>query len=187
MKVTSEFEDVIARFRLGDPGAAGEIFRRFVVRLTALAAAQFEAAHRPQADPEGVVQSVYRSFFARDLKKPFELDGWEGLWSLLAVITIRKCARKRRRPAGPVTLDPDWIEAVDRQPTPSEALALNELISRILHALNPRDRPKAEMILEGYTAVEIADRHACSERNVRRLRDFIRANVERMLSDEDVE
>jgi RNA polymerase sigma-70 factor, ECF subfamily len=183
MSVSSEFQDVISRFRAGDEGAAGEIFRRFVVRLTALAATQFDAGRRFRADPEGVVQSVYRSFFARDLKTPFQLDGWEGLWSLLAVITIRKCARKRRRAAGPVTVDQDFLEAVDRQPTPDEALALNDLIARIFQTVDPDDRTKADLILQGFTAVEIASRCNCSERTVRRLRDFIRAKVEEMLSD----
>jgi RNA polymerase sigma-70 factor, ECF subfamily len=183
MSVSSEFEDVITRFRAGDEGAAGEIFRRFVVRLTALAATQFDAGRRFRADPEGVVQSVYRSFFTRDLKKPFQLDGWEGLWSLLALITVRKCARKRRLHPGPIAVDQDCLEAVDRQPTPDEALALNDLIVRVFDAVDPDDRGRAELILQGYTAVEIADRCNCSERTVRRLREFIRAKVEQMLSD----
>jgi RNA polymerase sigma-70 factor, ECF subfamily len=181
MSVSSEFQDVISRFRAGDEGAAGEIFRRFVVRLTALAATQFDAGRRSRADPEGVVQSVYRSFFTRDLKTPFQLDGWEGLWSLLAVITIRKCARKRA--TEPVTIDQDFLEAVDRQPTPDEALALNDLIARIFQTVDPDDRTKADLILQGFTAVEIASRCNCSERTIRRLRDFIRAKVEAMLSD----
>jgi RNA polymerase sigma-70 factor, ECF subfamily len=185
MNAASEFQDVITRFRAGDEGAAGEIFRRFVVRLTALAATQFDAGRRFRADPEGVVQSVYRSFFTRDLKTPFQLDGWEGLWSLLAVITVRKCARKRRRQPGPISVDQDCLEAVDRQPTPDEALALNDLIARVFQSIDPDDHAKADLILQGFTAVEIAGRCNCSERTVRRLRDFMRSNVEQMLADDD--
>ncbi len=40
------------------------------------------------------------------------------------------------------------------------------------------------MILQGYTAVEIAQKVGCSERTVRRLRDRIRAIVERIEGDE---
>jgi RNA polymerase sigma-70 factor (ECF subfamily) len=175
----------MAKLRRGDPDAATEIFRRYVRRLTALASRQFDTRLRVRADPEGVVQSVYRSFFARDTRAPFELDGWERLWALLAIITIRKCARKRERWRDPPTTDADWAAAVDRQPTPREAVELTELVARIFREIDRDDREATEMILQGYTAVEIAEKVGCSERTVRRLRDRIRAIVERIEGDEE--
>ncbi len=71
------------------------IFHRFVHRLTALASRQFDARFQAKADPEDVVQSVYRSFFLRDERSPFDLSDWDSLWSLLATITIHKCFDKR--------------------------------------------------------------------------------------------
>ncbi len=185
MSASEDFQSVMAKLRRGDPDAAAEIFRRYVRRLTALASRQFDAGLRPGADPEGVVQSVYRSFFARDTRVPFELDGWERLWALLAVITVRKCARKRERWRDPPRSDADWAQAVDRQPTPREAVELTELVSRIFREVDRDDREATEMILQGYTAVEIAEKCGRSERTVRRLRDRVRAIVERIERDED--
>ena len=184
MGATEDFQVVMEKLRGGDPEAATEIVRRFVRRLTALASKQFDAGLRDRADPEGVVQSAYRSFFARDLRAPFALDGWERLWALLAVITVRKCTRKRRQWRDRPSAEDDWVEAIDRQPTPIEAAALTELVARIFREIDRDDREAAEMILQGYTAVEVAARCGCSERTVRRLRDRIRKIVERLEPDE---
>jgi RNA polymerase sigma-70 factor (ECF subfamily) len=182
---TEDFQAVMAKLREGDPDAAAEIVRRFVRRLTALASKQFDSGLRDRADPEGVVQSVYRSFFARDHRSPFDLDGWERLWALLAVITVRKCSRRRRQWRDRVPVEQEWAEAIDRAPTPIEAAALTELVARIFRGLDRDDREAAEMILQGYTAVEAAEKCGCSERTVRRLRDRIRGIVERIDPDED--
>ncbi len=187
MATTDDFQAVMSNLRRGDPDAAAEIFRRFVRRLTALASRQFEAGLRDRADPEGVVQSVYKSFFLRDHNAPFDLDGWERLWALLAVITVRKCSRKRREYLVRPSADGDWVEAVDRQPTPMEAVELAELIGKIFQEVGRDDREAAEMILQGCTAVEIAEKCRCSERTVRRLRDRIREVVDRLVDDAERE
>lgn len=183
MAATGDFKDVMEGLRRGDPDAAVEIFRRYVRRLTALASRQFEVGLRDRADPEGVVQSVYKSFFLRDHHAPFDLDGWERLWALLAVITVRKCSRKRREFLTRPPAQDDWAEAVDRQPTPMEAVELAELVTKIFQEVGRDDREAAEMILQGCTAVEIAEKCRCSERTVRRLRDKIRDFVDRLGDD----
>ena len=183
MDATSDFQDVIDGLRRGDPGAAEEIFRRYVRRLTALASRQFGDGLRDRADPEGVVQSVYKSFFLRDHHAPFDLDGWERLWALLAVITVRKCARRRREFLAKPPAEDEWAEAIDRQPTPMEVVELAELVARIFQEVGREDHEAAEMILQGCTAVEIAEKCGCSERTVRRLRDRIRDLVDRLGDD----
>jgi len=192
MSKVDEFKGVLSRLREGKRDAAEEIFARYVRRLTALASRQFDSGIRHRADPEGVVQSVYRSFFARDLRSNFPLEDWESLWKLLAVITVRKCSKKRRKywkePTVPVhAFGPagssdggEWIMAIDRAPTPAEAAALTETVSRLFRELDPADREMAECILQGYTAIEIGDRYHRSERTVRRLRDVLRSRLERM-------
>jgi DNA-directed RNA polymerase specialized sigma24 family protein len=180
MGASEDFQLVMARLRGGDPDASEEIFRRYVRRLTALASSQFDSGTRYRVDPEGVVQSVYRSFFARDMRRPFELDGWERLWALLAVITIRKCSKKRRDWWGRTHGEEDWVEAIDRAPTPLEAAELTELVGRIFRSLEPEGREIAEGILQGLSAVEIAKRCDVCERTVRRVRTRIRDLVERL-------
>jgi RNA polymerase sigma-70 factor (ECF subfamily) len=183
------FFQVMSRLRAGDKEAAAEVFRRFVTRLIALASHQFEARLRGKADPEDVVQSVYKSFFRRDDRLPYKLSDWEALWALLAAITVRKC-RDRREFWRAARRDPNreaasghdpeaeaWWEAVEKGPTPLQATILADTLEQLLRPLDPRDRVIAEMSFQGYTADEIADRCDCSERTVRRVMTRIRTRI----------
>src|SRR5258705_11337062 len=95
MDQADSFEDLMARLRIGDDGAAAEVYRRFVQRLVVLAHRQFDPRVRDRADPEDVVQSVFKSFFARYGRGQFVLNDWGEIWGLLVVISLRKCARRR--------------------------------------------------------------------------------------------
>ena len=88
----SSFDGVMADLRAGDQAAAAAVFRRFATRLAGLAGAKLDARLRGKVDPDDVLQSVYRSFFGRHAAGQFDFDGWDGLWSLLTTITVRKCA-----------------------------------------------------------------------------------------------
>ena len=177
----SSLEAVMSRLRDGDPAAAALIFHRFVHRLTALASRQFDARFRSKADPEDVVQSVYRSFFLRDERTPFDLADWDSLWALLATITVYKCLDKRsywlaaRRDVGreaaqpPTGVDVDLWDALDRGPTPHQATVLTEILEAVLTELPAKHRGIAEMSFQGYTALEIAAQCGCSERTVGRV------------------
>ena len=88
------FDDLMARLNDGDDEAAAEIFNRFVRRLIFLARSRLNAQVRQKEDPEDVVQSVFRSFFTRQVEGQFEIGNWESLWAMLAVITLRKCGNR---------------------------------------------------------------------------------------------
>src|SRR5262245_39992286 len=116
--------------------AAG--FERFTRRLIGLARRHLDARLQHKIDPEDVVQSAYKSFFLRYGEGALAAEGWDGLWGLLTLITLRKCAdrvryyraecrdvnREAAAPAGE-GLEP-WREAVGREPTPEEAAGLAE-------------------------------------------------------------
>ena len=55
---------LLARWRDGDQQAAAELVQRFTGRLLALARGQLSDKLARRVDPEDVVQSAYRSFFA---------------------------------------------------------------------------------------------------------------------------
>src|SRR5262245_37387150 len=93
---SQSFADVMARLRVGEEGAAWEVFQRYAGRLIARARLEFSARLQHRVDPEDVIQSVYKSFFQRYAGGQFQLEGWESLWSLLVVITLRKCANVRK-------------------------------------------------------------------------------------------
>jgi RNA polymerase sigma factor (sigma-70 family) len=193
MSAGDSFTDVMARLRAGDQAAAREIFQRFVDKLIRLARGQFDAVLRRKVDPEDVVQSAYNSFFLRYGEGKLEIHDWGNLWSLLTMITLRKCFdrvqyhRAQRRdvereakaqPGSPGT-EP-WWEAVAREPTPEEAAVLAETVQHLLRDLGADERPVLELSLQGYTASEISARLGIPERSVRRLRERIRKRLQRM-------
>src|SRR5262249_47812185 len=94
MSPDTPFPEVMARLRGGDEEAATAVFHRFARRLVALAQRQFARGLGPGGDGEDFVQSVSRSFFTRQGQGEFRLFDWDGLWGLLTVITLRKCANR---------------------------------------------------------------------------------------------
>jgi RNA polymerase sigma factor (sigma-70 family) len=193
MAGSDSFSDVMARLRAGDEAAAREVFQRFVGKLIRLAHDQFDAVLRRKVDPEDVVQSAYKSFFLRYGAGKLEVENWGNLWSLLTMITLRKCLdRVEYHRAGcrdvqrEAAAQPDaeatapWWEAVAREPTPEEAAILVDTVEQLLRDLQAEERPILEMSLQGYTTQEITERLGLAERSVRRLRERIRKRLERM-------
>jgi RNA polymerase sigma-70 factor (ECF subfamily) len=198
MAASDSFNDVMARLRAGDEAAAREIFQRFVRRLVRLTQCQLDRVMRSKVDPEDVVQSAYKSFFLRYGEGKLEVESWDNLWSLLTLITLRKCldrvnyhstaGRDAQREAvaqpGAAGSEP-WWEAIARDPTPEEAAVLAETVEQLLRDLNAEERPVLEMSLQGYTTQEISQRLVLAERSVRRLRERVRKQLERrQLTDE---
>src|SRR5438067_1701243 len=96
MSTDDSFTEIMNRLRAGDESAAAQVCRRFTNRLIGLARVHLDSRIRQKVDPEDVLQSVYKSFFLRHAQGQFDFHGWEGLWSLLTVITVRKCGRWTR-------------------------------------------------------------------------------------------
>jgi RNA polymerase sigma-70 factor (ECF subfamily) len=191
--MSESFPDWMARLRAGDAGAAAEVFRRFAGRLIGLARSRLDGWVRAKEDPEDVVQSVYKSFFMRCGAGQFELGTWDELWSLLTVLTLRKCAgraehfRARRRDVasevplpGPGDSAAGSWEALDREPTPEEAALLTEAVEQLLAGLGGDDRAIIELSLQGHTTEEISGRLGFSSRTVRRVRERAKKRLERM-------
>jgi RNA polymerase sigma-70 factor, ECF subfamily len=178
------------------PDAAGqELFSRFAHRLIALARLNLDARLRNKVDPEDVVQSVYKSFFLRYSDLPLEEDENGGLWALLTLITLRKCADRARyfgterrnisREAQPASLDANepWREAIGREPTPEQAAMLSETLEQLLGDLDTSERPMLELSLQGFSTQEISEQLGRAERSVRRFRERVRKQLQRMQLD----
>jgi RNA polymerase sigma-70 factor (ECF subfamily) len=175
------------------PQAAGEVFDRFARRLIALARVHVDVRLQHKIDPEDVVQSVYKSFLLRYKNLPLDEESAGGLWSLLTLITLRKCADRVRyyraecrdvaREATPhaETVEP-WREAIGREPTPEQAAMLAETLESLLRDLSSQERPVVELSLQGYSTQEIGERLGRAERSVRRLRERVRRQLERLNS-----
>jgi RNA polymerase sigma-70 factor (ECF subfamily) len=187
----------MARLQAKDGDAAREMFQRYARQLLALARRQFGAGLRHKVDPESVVQSAYKSFFHRCGQGKLEVETWNGLWGLLTLITLRKCANRveyhraqcrgaAREVAGPPGAESEvpWPETAGREPTPLEAAVLNETVEQLLSSLDEKQRPVLELSLQGYTTREISEQLGRAERTVRLLREGVRKRLEQMQRDD---
>jgi RNA polymerase sigma-70 factor (ECF subfamily) len=186
----------MTRLRARDPAAAAEVFARFARRLIALARLHLDDRLRQKVDPEDVLQSVFKSFFLRQDRGEFDLCGWDSLWALLSVITIRKCGhqadhfRAYCRDVGREAIPPvseesgaGW-EALAREPTPAEAALLAETVELLLRGLKEREREIVSLALQGYTAAEISAKLNRPRRTVYNLLERIKGRLR--ASNEDV-
>jgi RNA polymerase sigma factor (sigma-70 family) len=171
---------------------ASLIWQRYFRDLLELARKHLDRRVRPREDEEDVLQSMFRSFCARQGRGEFDLADRDELWRLLVTITLRKArntARDHHREMRDVSREqtipsdrddgscPGWaLEQMDRSnPSPAEAAVLNEALERRLQSLaDPALRQIALWRLEGYSNREIADRLDCTERSVERKLERIR-------------
>jgi RNA polymerase sigma-70 factor (ECF subfamily) len=192
MNPGDSFSGLPERLLVGDEEAEARVFRRFVHRLVGLACGQFRRGEVPGADPEGVVQSAFGSFFRRLRRGELEFDGWRGIWGLLSVITLRKCGRRReylraRRRSAETAADGRDLcrELAGREPTPLEAATLADLVRLLFARLGPTERDVVALTLEGYTVREVAERLGRSERSVWRIRECVRSRLRRLIDGDE--
>ncbi|WP_171470820.1 RNA polymerase sigma factor [Frigoriglobus tundricola] len=185
---------LMGRLRDGEDAAAREVFVRFAARLAGVARCHLDARLAVKVDPEDVVQSAYKSFFIRQRDGELDVGTWDGLWGLLTMITLRKCADRaayyragkrdvsRETAGGSGDSGPAVAElALDREPLPDEAAALAETVDVLFRTINdPDERSVLELSLQGHTATEISALLGRAERSVRRLREHIRKRLERL-------
>lgn len=198
MSVNDSFAVLMTRLSSGEDAAAREVFMRFAARLAGLARQHLDARVGAKVDPEDVVQSAYKSFFLRQRDGTLDIGTWDGLWGLLTMITLRKCADRAayyRTEKRDVTREastgtaadsaPGPVEmALDREPQPDEAAALAETVEALFRSIDdPDERAILELSLQGFTATEISEQLGRAERSVRRLREHIRKRLERMQSE----
>jgi RNA polymerase sigma-70 factor, ECF subfamily len=171
-----------------DPRAA---FKRFTRRLVGLARLHLHGRLKNKVDPEDVVQSAYKSLLLRYGDESIAAEEWEGLWGLLTLIIIRKCAdraryyqaecRELRREddaSSNSNSNPAWLVAAGREPTPDEAAILVETVADLLQQLSGDERSIVELSLQGYSTQEISQQTGRAERSVRRLREQVRKHLE---------
>ena len=189
MSLDDPFTELMARLRRGDDEAAAAVFRHFVRRLINFTRSQLDTWVRRKTDPEDVVQSVYKSFFARYEAGQFVVADWDSLWGLLTCIAVRKCANRvrfwqaaRRESGREVSLSSAGVSPEDRQlsarePTPAEAAALTETLEHLMQGLPAFDREVLVLHLQGHDIPDISVRVARSERTVRRALELARLQL----------
>jgi RNA polymerase sigma-70 factor (ECF subfamily) len=69
---------------------------------------------------------------------------------------------------------------VGREPSPEEAALLAETVEALLRGLDEHERQIIEMSLQGYSTQEISASLGRAERSVRRLRERVRLQLEKV-------
>lgn len=183
----------IAALKLGNRSAAQPLWQRYYRRLVALARKVLRGARPRFADEEDVVQNAFHSFFrGLGVGRFPRLEGRDGLWRLLVVITCNKALKqlkhdRRQKRGGDLPAkdasavnpsksnDELLLKMADTAPTPDFAAQVAEDCQRLLDLLGDDTlRQVAVWKMEGYGNREIADKLSCSRRTVARKMDAIR-------------
>jgi RNA polymerase sigma-70 factor (ECF subfamily) len=195
MPATESFVELMGGLDRGDEAAAARLFHRFAGKMLELARRQLSKRLRRKVDPDDVLQSVFRSFFARYRQGRFDIENWENLWGILAIMTMRKCGRQiayfqaerrdLRREVGlrtPVRPDEEQ-QFFSADPTPSEVLILIELVEKLMQGLTPADREILTLYLQGHSTAEISALVGRTMRAVRRTLERARKRLRLMQED----
>lgn len=142
-----------------------------------------------------MVQSAFKSFFRRQREFRFESDSSDGLWALLVVITLRKCAKwadvftaRKRAVSREVSLEVEgphgtaWRDLAASEPGPEELAVLAETVDRLLQELEPRQQQIVSLRMEGYELDEIAQQVQSSRRTVSRVVAEAKKSLEKILA-----
>src|SRR5262249_10784034 len=159
--------ELLARWRSGDQQAADALFQRYAERLLAVVRTRLSAQLARRFDPEDVIQSAYRSFFAGARDGRYVLAHSGDLWRLLVAITLNKWHRQvqhhQARKRNPAREDTPPLsggslafkaETLAREPSPVEAAALADELELLMRGLDLPRRRMLELRLQGYTLEE---------------------------------
>jgi DNA-directed RNA polymerase specialized sigma24 family protein len=172
----------------GNDFGAQLIWTRYSPRLAALARERLPKWLRCAVDSDDVANSAINSVILglRHGKFP-ELHDRDGLWALLACITVRKAikeiagaSRQKRLPLKRRLPLEEGIKAAD--PPPDLRVMAAERFEILIERLRLKDEALASIALkkfEGYTSEEIARQLGCSCRRVARKLELIRMTWER--------
>jgi RNA polymerase sigma-70 factor (ECF subfamily) len=183
--------ELVARWQQGDQEAAAALFQCYGERLIALARSRLSEKLVQRFDPEDVVQSAYRSFFAGARAGRYNIERGGDLWQLLVTITLRKLhhrvrwnstlkrtvQREHRLADQPV--EAAQVRQLAQEPSPIEAVALVDEVERVMRQLAPVQRRMFELRLQGYKIDEIAAQVERGERTVRRLLEQVKQLLDR--------
>jgi RNA polymerase sigma-70 factor (ECF subfamily) len=172
----------VERWRGGDEQAATELFRAYAGRLLGLVHRHPSEQLSRRVDAEDVMQSAFRSFFTGAREGRFLLENSGDLWPLLVAIALHKVKKQSRRHSAakrdiaaerqPGNSDSFYgleAEAFARDPLPEEAVALADMLERLLASFTPEQRRMLEMRLQGCHQDEIAQAVGCCRQTVLRV------------------
>lgn len=188
MDPDSSFDDLMRRVRAGDNAAAELIYTQYAHRVIGLARSRLSSLIKQKEDPDDVAQSVFKSFFRAQQAGNLNLQDREGLWKILFVITLRKCARRAEHyhaQCRDARKEAEFQDGVAGESTPEEAVLLTETVEEVLRDLHERERPILVLALNGQSPEAISTQIGRTERTVYRVLKRVREKLEEMHAAQD--
>ncbi len=196
----SESMLLFRQLRAGHSDAADQLFHQYVSRLIALVRARMAPKLARRFDAEDVVQSAFRSFFARAQVDAFEVERGGDLWRLLTAIALNKLRKQiERHLAGKRDVraeehllgssqSANLLHESCHTPSPEEEVMLQDELEWLTKGLDQQQFEMLSMRLAGFRIAEIADEVDRSERTVRRslskLNDLLQARLDTLVNEE---
>jgi RNA polymerase sigma-70 factor (ECF subfamily) len=188
MTDSAAVQDMLQRWRQGDPLAEQQLFARYCEALSRLADQHLSRKLAARVDGEDVVQSVFRTFFRRGMAGEFHIDSSGELWGLLVRITVRKArayarhhlAQKRDASAeAPALAEAGFPDRLAREPDPAEAAALVDQIEALLRGLPESYAHILQHRLQGQLVDETARELSVSRQTVYRALTLLQQRLTR--------
>jgi DNA-directed RNA polymerase specialized sigma24 family protein len=187
------------QLRGGNEQAAAQLWHRYFDRVAALARARLGTTPQKAADEEDVALSVFDTLCRGVTAGRYpQLTDRNGLWPLLAVLTVRKACdrinqeRRKKRGGGRVFSERELqadgeenfrlVDVLTADSTPEMLAIMDEECSRLFALLDEDQRRIAQGKLEGYTNLELAAQMNCGLRTIERRLDLIRRIWEQAIS-----
>jgi len=177
-------DDLLRRFRRGEEDAATALYRRYAFRLKRLAEKKTDAKMASRIDPEGIVQSVFRTFFRRVSKGQYEVGDGDSLWNLLLVISLNKLKKevtKQKTAKRDISKTLALEESDQRANDSSEDQAfwiLKMTIEDVLQDLGESERKIVELRIAGHDINHIATETNRAKRSVERILQSFRGKLQ---------
>src|SRR5262245_28835758 len=178
-------DQLIERCRAGDQDAARVLFDSFVERLLPLARRRISQRLASRVDAEDIVQSVFRTFFARLKEDQFEIENHDDLFRLLVRITVHKTLRQiahhraaKRNPGQEMgqsdSAHEQLLQLLTSEPTPEATVSFLDQLEHFMQQMPEADRRILELRMEGFSTDEIAQKTGSYDRKIRRVLERIR-------------
>ena len=181
-------KSLMRRLKEGNDDAATALYLRYAQRLQRLADAQVSPGMAVRVDPEGVVQSVFRTFFRRAASGQYEVAEKEDLWKLLLVMALNKIRsagafhRAAKRDLGKTQTLPGQLgNATEGNETALNILKLT--IQEVVGDLPEEQRIIVWLRIEGHEVSEIAEQTGRAKRSVERILQSFRQKLSDSISE----
>lgn len=168
-----EISDLIHQYRKGEDDAATALYLRYAKQLQSIAEGETSAQMAVRVDPEGIVQSVFRTFFRRVDQGQYDISDPGELWKLLLVMALNKVratAKSHRAVKRDVSRTVSLEHSSEAAQDNDQALAVLKMtIAEIVENLPTNDRQIIMMRMEGHEVQDIARECGRSKRSVERI------------------